>query len=247
MEERQSRECVQLDFIGKEGRFLVKVSGVGVERVAKRDEPRQEGGVLVETGVEEGARRSVHVVGVEEAAARKEGGDEEEDEDEEDDDRELDADDFAMGTLEKKKKARGGKKKEDEPKNRASEKKDDANGEEEGDDDDEDDEDVDLDDEDLLRKILGDDYPGAEKRRPKLPEERKKRMRPHKPGSKKGVLYLGHIPNGFFEHEMMAFFSQFGDIARARVSRSQRTGNSRGYAFVRVDSFVPPRPSNLQN
>ncbi|CAN8067297.1 unnamed protein product [Agarophyton chilense] len=47
-----------------------------------------------------------------------------------------------------------------------------------------------------------------------------------------GVLYLGHIPHGFYEKEMMSYFSQFGEVLRVRLSRSVRTGRSRGYAFI---------------
>jgi len=47
-----------------------------------------------------------------------------------------------------------------------------------------------------------------------------------------GVVYLGHIPHGFYEKEMRAFFSQFGAVTRLRLSRSKRTGASKGYAFL---------------
>lgn len=48
----------------------------------------------------------------------------------------------------------------------------------------------------------------------------------------RGVVYLGHIPHGFYEEEMKAFFGQFGHVTRLRLVRSNKTGNSRGYAFV---------------
>lgn len=47
-----------------------------------------------------------------------------------------------------------------------------------------------------------------------------------------GVMYIGHIPRGFFEKEMRAFFTQFGVVTRLRLARSQRTGGSKGYAFI---------------
>ena len=50
-------------------------------------------------------------------------------------------------------------------------------------------------------------------------------------GPKRGVIYLGHIPHGFFENEMLGFFSQFGEVAQLRLSRNPKTGRSRGYAF----------------
>eukprot|EP00439_Symbiodinium_sp_Y106_P070776 s2658_g12.t1 len=48
----------------------------------------------------------------------------------------------------------------------------------------------------------------------------------------KGVVYLGHIPNGFFEPQMRKYFSQFGQVTRMRLARSRKTGGSKGYAFI---------------
>ena len=47
-----------------------------------------------------------------------------------------------------------------------------------------------------------------------------------------GVVYIGHVPHGFYEREMRRYFKQFGDVTRLRLSRSKKTGRSRGYAFV---------------
>lgn len=51
-----------------------------------------------------------------------------------------------------------------------------------------------------------------------------------------GVIYLGHIPHGFYEREMRAYFSQFGAVTCLRLSRSRRTARSRGYAFIQFAS-----------
>ncbi|CAE7663075.1 nifk, partial [Symbiodinium pilosum] len=48
----------------------------------------------------------------------------------------------------------------------------------------------------------------------------------------KGVVYLGHIPHGFFEPQMRMYFSQFGHVTRMRLARSRKTGGSKGYAFI---------------
>uniref|UniRef100_V9KVN0 MKI67 FHA domain-interacting nucleolar phosphoprotein-like protein n=1 Tax=Callorhinchus milii TaxID=7868 RepID=V9KVN0_CALMI len=50
-----------------------------------------------------------------------------------------------------------------------------------------------------------------------------------------GVIYLGHVPKGFFEPQIKKYFSQFGTVNRVRLSRSKKTGNSKGYAFVEFD------------
>ncbi|KAB8766465.1 hypothetical protein FH972_026625 [Carpinus fangiana] len=47
-----------------------------------------------------------------------------------------------------------------------------------------------------------------------------------------GVVYISRIPHGFYEHQMSAYFSQFGDITRLRLSRNRRTGASKHYAFL---------------
>ncbi|EGO56294.1 hypothetical protein NEUTE1DRAFT_64719, partial [Neurospora tetrasperma FGSC 2508] len=53
-----------------------------------------------------------------------------------------------------------------------------------------------------------------------------------KGSGKRGVMYLGRIPHGFYEHEIRAYFGQFGEITRLRVVRNKKTGASRHRAFV---------------
>ncbi|XP_069791018.1 MKI67 FHA domain-interacting nucleolar phosphoprotein [Narcine bancroftii] len=50
-----------------------------------------------------------------------------------------------------------------------------------------------------------------------------------------GVIYLGHIPKGFFEPQIWKYFSQFGTVLRLRLSRSKKSGQSKGYAFVEFE------------
>ena len=47
-----------------------------------------------------------------------------------------------------------------------------------------------------------------------------------------GVIYIGRIPHGFYEHEMRAYFSQFGPINKLRLSRNKKTGASKHFAFI---------------
>lgn len=47
-----------------------------------------------------------------------------------------------------------------------------------------------------------------------------------------GVIYIGRIPHGFYEHEMRQYFSQFGPITKLRLSRNKRTGASKHFAFI---------------
>ncbi|XP_045765587.1 MKI67 FHA domain-interacting nucleolar phosphoprotein-like [Maniola jurtina] len=53
-----------------------------------------------------------------------------------------------------------------------------------------------------------------------------------KKSKSRGLVYLSHIPHGFYEQQMTEYFKQFGVVTNARVIRSRRTGNSKGFAFV---------------
>ncbi|KAK3579282.1 hypothetical protein CHS0354_033361 [Potamilus streckersoni] len=53
---------------------------------------------------------------------------------------------------------------------------------------------------------------------------------------KPGIIRLSHIPWGFFEHGIKDYFKQFGTVSRIRLSRSKKTGNSRGYAYIEFAS-----------
>lgn len=52
------------------------------------------------------------------------------------------------------------------------------------------------------------------------------------PSERSAVVYIGHIPHGFYEDQMRGFFSQFGTVKQVRMSRSKKTGRSKGYAFI---------------
>ncbi|XP_051004147.1 MKI67 FHA domain-interacting nucleolar phosphoprotein [Acomys russatus] len=51
-----------------------------------------------------------------------------------------------------------------------------------------------------------------------------------------GVIFLGHLPSTLTESHIHDYFTQFGTITRFRLSRSKRTGHSRGYAFLEFES-----------
>merc|ERR1719487_2593608 len=52
----------------------------------------------------------------------------------------------------------------------------------------------------------------------------------------RGVMYLGHIPDGFMEAQMRKYFKQYGSVHRIRLSRNRSSGKSRGYAFIEFES-----------
>jgi len=39
---------------------------------------------------------------------------------------------------------------------------------------------------------------------------------------KPGVIFLSHIPHGFYEKQMKEYFTQFGDVTRLRLSRNKK-------------------------
>ncbi|KAM3072734.1 nucleolar protein [Clarireedia jacksonii] len=53
---------------------------------------------------------------------------------------------------------------------------------------------------------------------------------------KPGVVYIGRIPHGFYENEMKAYFSQFGNILKIRMSRNRKSGASKHYAWIQFES-----------
>uniref|UniRef100_A0A3B3CH06 Nucleolar protein interacting with the FHA domain of MKI67 n=1 Tax=Oryzias melastigma TaxID=30732 RepID=A0A3B3CH06_ORYME len=76
------------------------------------------------------------------------------------------------------------------------------------------------------------------------PEEEKKfqekireaKKKPRKGGALvPGVVYVGHLPLGLFEPQLRSYFEQFGSVQRLRLSRSKKTGGSKGFAFVEFE------------
>ncbi|XP_059560698.1 MKI67 FHA domain-interacting nucleolar phosphoprotein [Myotis daubentonii] len=69
----------------------------------------------------------------------------------------------------------------------------------------------------------------ARRRATKKQKQEKEKLTP-------GVIYVGHLPPALYETQIRAYFSQFGTVTRFKLSRSKRTGNSKGYAFVEFES-----------
>ena len=74
--------------------------------------------------------------------------------------------------------------------------------------------------------------------------DQNKESKPAQPGQfdpttikgESSVIYLGHIPTGFGEAESRKFFAQFGKVRRVKIFKSQKTGGSKGYGFVQLES-----------
>jgi len=54
----------------------------------------------------------------------------------------------------------------------------------------------------------------------------------------RGVIYIGHLPNGFHEPQMKQFFNQFGNVTRIRLSRSKKTNVVKGYGWVEFEDLA---------
>lgn len=72
--------------------------------------------------------------------------------------------------------------------------------------------------------------------RQRLEKANKKHAKAPAGAAPTGVVYIGRLPHGFFEDQLRAYFSQFGDINRLRLSRNKKTGHSRHYGFVEFAS-----------
>ena len=49
---------------------------------------------------------------------------------------------------------------------------------------------------------------------------------------KNGVIYIGHLPHGFYEEELKSYFGQYGNVLAVKVGRSKKTARSKGFAFI---------------
>lgn len=50
----------------------------------------------------------------------------------------------------------------------------------------------------------------------------------------RGVVYLKHIPHGFFEEQILKYFGQFGRVTAHNLPRA-KTGRPKGYAFIEFE------------
>ena len=39
---------------------------------------------------------------------------------------------------------------------------------------------------------------------------------------RRGVIYVGHLPHGFYETQLRGYFSQFGKVTKVHVSRNKK-------------------------
>lgn len=61
---------------------------------------------------------------------------------------------------------------------------------------------------------------------------RVKRVFKNKTNVPRGVVYLGHVPHGFYEDEMRQFFSQFGKVTNINIPRSNVSSPHKRIWFI---------------
>lgn len=103
-----------------------------------------------------------------------------------------------------------------------------------------------LGDTELLRgfESSGDDQDGEDFRYqegeavPAIVEAKSRKVQPFQKSASvgPGYVYVGRIPHGFYEHQMRAYFGQFGNISRLRLSRNKATGHSKHFGFIEFES-----------
>ncbi|XP_071789127.1 uncharacterized protein [Asterias amurensis] len=96
---------------------------------------------------------------------------------------------------------------------------------------------LDENDAEMLAPDFSDDEQGKKKR---VRRKRSKKVKEEDldmsgEPEERGVVYLSHIPHGFYEPQMISFFEQFGKVTRCKLWRSKKTGKSRGYAYIEFE------------
>jgi nucleolar protein 15 len=77
----------------------------------------------------------------------------------------------------------------------------------------------------------------AENLKPVIPSAlRGELKKANKNSAEPGVVFVGRVPHGFYEQQMKAYFSQFGEVTKLRLARNKKTGQSKHFAFVEFAS-----------
>ncbi|EEZ98973.1 MKI67 FHA domain-interacting nucleolar phosphoprotein-like [Tribolium castaneum] len=58
----------------------------------------------------------------------------------------------------------------------------------------------------------------------------------------RGLIYIAHLPHGFYEEEITKYFKQFGRVTNVKVCRSRNNGNSKGFGYV---EFAHPEVAKI--
>lgn len=50
------------------------------------------------------------------------------------------------------------------------------------------------------------------------------------------VVYIGNLPHGFYDKELLGYFSQFGKVNKVRMAKNRKSGRSKHYAYLQFDN-----------
>lgn len=53
-----------------------------------------------------------------------------------------------------------------------------------------------------------------------------------------GVVYVGHLPHGFYEEQLDGYFSQFGAVKKVKVARNKKVQWFASYDRVDCEEFI---------
>lgn len=58
----------------------------------------------------------------------------------------------------------------------------------------------------------------------------------------RGLIFISHLPHGFYQNELRDYFKQFGKVTNVKVCRSNKTGKCKGYGYV---EFANPEVAKI--
>ena len=70
--------------------------------------------------------------------------------------------------------------------------------------------------------------PGKDRSERKKQKKKRKRLDKDLEGGlslRRGVIYVGHLPHGFYESQLKDYFSQFGTVTKVHVSRNKKVSD----------------------
>lgn len=65
----------------------------------------------------------------------------------------------------------------------------------------------------------------SEKKKLKKKRKRSERNSEGDVSMRRGIIYVGHLPHGFYESQLKDYFSQFGTVTKVHVSRNKKVRN----------------------
>ena len=81
------------------------------------------------------------------------------------------------------------------------------------------------------QQVISLDHETETKMKKKIKNTLSKKSKKNEVSGKPGVVYLGRIPHGFYEAQMLPYFKQFGDVNKLKLSRNRKVKNIKKLIF----------------